>query len=203
MKDFKNIIFDLGDVLLPIDFNAPVKEFKELGLNDFDKLYRKSVQHDLFNKLETGKIDEKQFRNEMRRISGLNWSDQQIDNAWNKIIMKFRPETLKMLEKIKSNYRTFLLSNTNSIHYRYYNDLIIHNFNKKGMKDFFEKAFLSFEMGLRKPDPEIFRKVIEETGIKENETLFIDDNIENIRTADKLGFKTMLMEKNKKVEDLF
>ncbi|MFO7789710.1 MAG: HAD family phosphatase [Bacteroidales bacterium] len=202
MKEYKNIVFDLGQVLLPIDFDAPVKAFRKLGMKDFDGLYQKTMQADLFNLLETGMITEQQFRDEMRRIAGKDWSDQEIDDAWGTIILDFRPETIDMLEKLGKTHRLFLLSNTNSIHYKRYNSLIKRKFCSGGLDAYFEKCFYSHKMGLRKPDPKIFRKVQQEADILISDTLFVDDNIENIRVAKKEGYQTLHLTPNVKVENV-
>lgn len=199
----KNLIFDLGDVLLPIDFNAPVRAFEKLGLKDFEFMYGKMNQSDLFNRLETGKISEDNFRNEMRRMVGFNWSDQEIDKAWSTILLDFRPSVFEMLNSLKSNHRLFLLSNTNSIHFRDYDKQVRDKFNPAGLSSYFEKAYYSHEIGMRKPGKEIFEYVLNDAGIKADETLFIDDNEDNIRTASALGISVHHLKSTERVESLF
>ncbi|MFW5767844.1 MAG: HAD family hydrolase [Bacteroidota bacterium] len=201
MAEIVNIVFDLGQVLLPIDFNAPVHAFKNLGLSDFDNLYHQSLQADLFDSLETGRISEAEFRREMRRISGEAWTDEQIDQAWSTIILDFRPETMDMLVQLRKQYPLFLLSNTNSIHYSVYDAQVRRRFNKKGLSAYFDKAYYSHEMGLRKPDPEIFRRMAADARIKPEESLFVDDNADNIRIAGELGFNVLHHQPENKVEE--
>ncbi|MDA3819894.1 MAG: HAD family phosphatase [Candidatus Delongbacteria bacterium] len=200
-RRYKNIVFDLGQVLLPIDFDAPVRAFTSLGLKDFDTLYHESVQADLFNLLETGKITEERFRDELRRISGMPWTDTKIDEAWNTIILEFRPATIEMLKSLSKVYRLFLLSNTNSIHYRCYNQQIKQKFCPDGISAFFEHMFLSHQMGARKPEPEIFLSMQKQTGMVPAQTLFIDDNAKNIKTAQSLGYHTLHLRDGMKVEE--
>lgn len=119
-----NIIFDLGNVLLPIDETRPVKAFKKLGLKDFDKMYTLAAQNALFDDLEKGHISPGQFRENLRTLSGLDMTDAEIDEAWNSIILDFRPETMKMLEQLAAKTRLFLLSNTNAIHFAYYDSQV-------------------------------------------------------------------------------
>lgn len=203
MSEYKNIIFDLGNVLLPIDFNAPVSAFRKIGLEDFEGLYSGINQSNLFDLLETGKITSLYFYDKMREISGYNWSNQQIDDAWTKIILDFRPSTIKMLESLAKTKRLFLLSNTNKIHFDVYDAQIRERFNPEGLSSYFEKAFYSHEMGLRKPDPQIFISMAEIAGIQPSESLFVDDNEDNINTAKKLGFCTYLLKSGTLVESLF
>ncbi|MGC9331651.1 MAG: HAD family hydrolase [Bacteroidales bacterium] len=200
-RHYKNIVFDLGRVLLPIDFDAPVNAFTKIGLKDFDTMYHQTVQTDLFNLLETGNISEAYFRDEMRRISGMPWTDNQIDEAWNTIILEFRPETIEMLKKLSKAYRLFLLSNTNSIHYRCYNQQIKQRFCRDGLSAFFERMFLSHQMGARKPEPEIFLSMQKQTGMVPAQTLFIDDNAENIKIAQSLGYHTLHLRDGMIVEE--
>ncbi|MEA3448035.1 MAG: HAD family phosphatase [Bacteroidota bacterium] len=198
---YKNIVFDLGRVLLPIDFDAPVNAFTKIGLKDFDTMYHQTLQTDLFNLLETGKISEAYFRDEMRRISGIPWTDKQIDEAWNTIILEFRPATIEMLKKLSKSCRLFLLSNTNSIHFRSYNQQIKQRFCRDGLSAFFERMFLSHQMGVRKPDSEIFFLMQKQTEVVPAQTLFIDDNAENIKTAQSLGYHTLHLRDGMKVEE--
>jgi len=203
LSEIKHLIFDLGNVLLPIDFNAPVKAFQKIGLKDFNQLYGEIQQADLFNLLETGKISEAIFRNEMRRISGLNWTDQQIDEAWSTIILDFRASTFSMLEQLAVSYNLYLLSNTNSIHFTRYNQQIVDRFHPNGLNAYFKKAYYSHKMGLRKPDAEIFRAVLHDAGIKAEDCLFIDDNEANIASAKALGFHTHHHKPTEMIEKLF
>jgi HAD superfamily hydrolase (TIGR01509 family) len=201
-SEFKNLIFDLGNVLLPIDFSAPVKAFQEIGLTDFNRLYGEIQQTNLFNLLETGKIPEAEFRSEMRRISGLNWTDMQIDDAWSTIILDFRPATFAMLERLAVSHDLYLLSNTNSIHFTRYDQQIIDKFHPKGLSAYFKKAYYSHKLGLRKPDAEIFEAVLQDAGLKAEDCLFIDDNETNITSAKALGFNVHHHDPKEKIENL-
>ncbi len=199
----KNLIFDLGNVLLPIDFNAPVKAFQDLGIKDFHTMYGKMSQVDLFDRLETGKISDVEFRNEIRALLGFHIADDEIDKAWNSILLEFRPTVFDMLRKLKNKYRLFLLSNTNVIHARGYESQLSETFNINALASFFEKAYYSHEVGMRKPDREIFEFVLSDANITAADTMFIDDNIDNINTAAAMGFKVHHMLPTEKVENLF
>ncbi len=202
-SEFKHIIFDLGNVLLPIDFNAPVKAFKSIGLTDFDRLYGEIQQTNLFNLLETGKIPEADFCDEMRRISGLNWTDKQIDDAWSTIILDFRASTFAMLEQLAESHVLYLLSNTNSIHFTHYNQQIIDRFHPGGLNAYFKKAYYSHELGMRKPDSNIFEAVLQDAALTPQDCLFIDDNEANIISAKALGFNVHHHKPKEKIENLF
>jgi len=187
----KNILFDLGGVLLNIDFKLTSNAFKHLGVTDFDEMFTQHFSNPLFELLETGKIDESAFYEAFRKEVGLPLSDAQIQSAWNALLLDFPPERIEWLEKIASKYRIFLFSNTNQIHY----DCFIRNFSNafdgKHLDDFFERAYYSQFLGLRKPYPESFLAILEEQEILPSETLFIDDTLKNIEAARQLGFQTI------------
>ena len=202
MQSIKNIIFDFGGVVLNINYQLSVNAFKEIGLDNFENIYAKAAQINIFDDLEKGLISPKDFRYGIRNISGINLSDELIDNAWNKIILDLPIERAILLKNLKKKYRTFLLSNTNKIHY----DLYLQNFQKLGFNSFddiFEKAYFSHEMGMRKPNHEIFEFVLQEQQLIPGETLFIDDSIQHIEAAKKLGIKPHHLTQNEDIIDLF
>lgn len=198
----KNILFDLGGVLLNIDFKLTSNAFKHLGVTDFDEMFTQHFSNPLFELLETGKIDESAFYEAFRKEVGLPLSDAQIQSAWNALLLDFPPERIEWLKKIASKYRIFLFSNTNQIHY----DCFIRNFSNvfdgKHFDDFFEKAYYSQFLGLRKPYPESFQAIVKEQEILPSETLFIDDTLKNIETARQLGFQTIHLQRPTTVLDL-
>jgi len=198
----KNIIFDLGGVLLNIDFKLTSNAFKNLGVNHFDEMFTQHFSNPLFELLETGKIDETAFYEAFRKEAGLPLSNEQIQAAWNALLLDFPPERIKWLEKIASQYRIFLFSNTNQIHYDCFKLNFSNAFDGKNFDDFFEKAYYSQFLGLRKPYPESFLAILEEQGILPSETLFIDDTYKNIEAANQLGFQTIHLQSPTTVLDL-
>ncbi len=205
MKKIKNIIFDLGGVIVNLNANLTIQAFNKLGISDFDKLYTLANQSQLFDRLDRGEISDMNFRNEIRNLTGLNISDEKIDDAWNKMILDAPYSRLSLLEKAKSNYNTFLLSNTNSIHINTFTNYLNSEYNVKSLQHYFsKKTYLSYEIGMRKPEKRIFNHVIEDSNLNPSETLFIDDTIEHIRTASGIGINSYLLEPDKEnLEDLF
>jgi len=200
--EIKNIIFDFGGVILNIDYQLNIDAFKEIGLDDFEKSYSKACQINLFNDLECGLISPEEFRDGLRIVAGKNFSNEQIDDAWNKIILDLPFKRILLLKELNSRYRTFLLSNTNKIHYNLY----ITKLQKYGylnFNDIFEKAYFSHEIRMRKPDKEIFEFVLQEQQLNPEETLFIDDSIQHIETAKKLGIITHHLLPKEDIIDLF
>lgn len=189
----KYIIFDLGGVILNIDFNKAAKSFKDLGLDDFEALYSKATQSKLFDRLEKGLISAQEFRSELSELSGLELSDEQIDDAWNSLILDFPPARLNLLRELRKNYKLFLLSNTNIIHADFYNNDLRQNHHIDGLESLFDKVYYSHEIALRKPDMEAFKYVLNDQKIPAEHTLFIDDALPNILAANQLGLNTLFL----------
>ena len=200
MTETKNIIFDLGGVLLNIDFEKSVTAFKKLGIENFDEMFSQFKADELFEKLETGNISKPDFYTAIKKRTAGNISDTQIENAWNALIMDFRPESLGFLEKLSANYKLYLLSNTNSIHLKCFKQLFTRETGKASLDSYFIKAWYSNEVGLRKPNADIFEFVLHEENLIAQETLFIDDTLINIERAQKMGFKTHHLLPTEKIE---
>jgi len=190
----KNIIFDLGAVILNIDFQLSAKAFKKLGIYDFESLYSRATQNMLFVNMEKGLISPNTFRNTLRKLSNLPLKDEEIDNAWNALILDFPPTRLKLIKNISENYRIFLLSNTNEIHYDFYQADLRDNHNIDGLESIFEKTYFSHKLAMRKPDVDIYEFALKDAGIIAEETIFIDDSEQNIEAANNLSIKTIFID---------
>ncbi|MDD3877369.1 MAG: HAD family phosphatase [Bacteroidales bacterium] len=200
--EIKNIIFDLGAVILNIDYNGPAKVLNSMGITDFEKVYSKAKQDELFDNFEKGIIQPDEFRKEFVRNIGVDLNYSEIDKIWNAIILDFPKERIKLLLELKKTYNTYLLSNTNSIHYDFYtHDL----FQSHGLTwdMLLHKSYFSFEMNMRKPSLEIFEKVIENSHLTPNETLFIDDLKDNIDAAKSCGLNTIWLKEKMELTDVF
>jgi glucose-1-phosphatase len=197
---FKNIIFDLGAVILNIDYNLASEAFKKLGVSDFDELYSKKKQDLLFDKLETGELDESGFRDEIRKHIPHDVTNDQIDSAWNSMLLDLPPGRFQWLQQIGKKYRIFLLSNTNSIHVREFTRRLDAQYGKGAFEKLFEKVYYSCKMKMRKPDKEIFDLVLKENNLEPSETLFIDDSPQHIEGAKKCGIQTLHLKNGMRVE---
>ena len=203
LSKIKNIIFDLGGVILNIDYELTAKEFQKLGFNDYDKLFTKLSQNKIFDLLETGKISEKEFLYELKKLSNNKLTDHDIINAWNAMLLDFPKQRIEILKNIKTKYRTFLLSNTNEIHLKAYNKTLFDTFGITDLSSVFEKEYYSHIIGMRKPDLEIFDFVLSENNLASNETLFIDDSPQHIEAAKKLGINVYHLTNGETICDLF
>jgi putative hydrolase of the HAD superfamily len=191
------IIFDFGDIFINLDKEATPLALKKLGLKEWNS------NLDAMNlEFEKGKISEMEF------ILGFqnyipNASIHQIREAWNAILLDFPLYRLEFLQMLSQKYRLFLLSNTDSIHIERFQ----HKAGISFYRDFyqcFEKVYFSYELGMRKPDAAIFEFVIKEHNLSPKNTLFVDDNLENIKSAQKLGLQTWHLQKGEEdVIDLF
>ena len=202
MNAVKNILFDLGAVLINIDFEKTADAFRQLGIDRFEEQFSQLSASTLFEDLETGKISNEDFYKAMRRqVPEMNLSDASIQLAWNAILQDFRKESMQLLKQLKQRYRLFLLSNTNAIHLVEVNNILNQQVNVENLDHYFERAYYSHLIGLRKPTSAAFNFVMEDAGIKAHETLFIDDSHPNITAASQMGFQTRLLLKGERVED--
>lgn len=203
MQNIKNIIFDLGGVLLNIDYEKTSKSFRALGVENFDEMYSQLEADPMFSDLEMGRINEDAFYASMKRAAKDDkLTDEQIDAAWNAMLLDFRMDTLEFLTSLSGKYRLFLLSNTNIIHLKAFGRILKSSTAKDSLDEYFEKAYFSHQIGFRKPDAEAFEYVLDQHNLLPIETLFIDDSLPNIETAAALGLKTVHLTAGMKVEDL-
>ena len=200
MNGINNVIFDLGGVLLDIDYQRSIDAFKKLGIVNFEDMFSQFKADELFEKLETGSITETDFHSAIKNRTTAIVSDNEIDAAWNALILQFRTESLEYLESLSAYYKLYLLSNTNIIHLQYFKQLFTEQTGKPMLDAYFTKAWYSNEIGLRKPGAEIFEFVLQDENLKTEETLFIDDTWINIETAQKMGFKTHHLLPTEKIE---
>jgi FMN phosphatase YigB (HAD superfamily) len=191
MSSPKNIIFDLGGVLLDIDFRLTHQAFERAGVPGFDKLYSQHAASPFFIDFEKGKVPVSAFYDHIRAICHCPLSNDTIRDCWNALLKNgFEQEKINWLKQAAQRYRIFLLSNTNIIHYDWFSA----DFKRLDGNDFndcFVKAYYSHEMGLRKPDAESFQYILDEQKLEAGETLFIDDTIKNIEAAARLGLATI------------
>lgn len=202
MAYIKNIIFDLGGVLLNIDYHKTFTAFRELGVQHFEEMFTQFHVNELFEKLETGKIGEDDFYETIKTHIPQTISNEKVANAWNAMILDFRTETLVVLKTLSANHDLYLLSNTNSIHLKYFRKIFTRDTGQPLLDSYFNKAWYSHLIGLRKPDRDIYEYVLGDAAINAAETLFIDDTIDNINAAMELGIQTLHLKSGKTIEDL-
>ena len=206
-SSLKNIIFDFGGVICDLDISRTIEKFKAFGLPRQEFMNDQKEQDRQFELLvssyETGRISSQQFREAIRNHYSVPPTDAAIDDAWNALLLDIPPQRIKLLEDIRKTYRIFLLSNSNEIHYLKY----LHDFSQKygyaGFDDLFEKAYFSFQVHLSKPDPSIFRLVLEDSNLLASETLFIDDTLIHVESAARSGITGYHLKEGEDLVSLF
>jgi len=188
----KNLIFDLGGVILDLSVEDTITAFSKLSGIDKNKAKEIFIASPEFNAYEKGLISDDDFRSFIRETYQVKATDAQIDHCWNAMLLGLPIEKLQLLKTLKNTYQVFLLSNTNDIHLRYINNIILKNLTGETSLDgYFHKAYYSQLMKKRKPEPEIFQQVLEESNLRADETLFLDDNPHNIEGAKSVGLRTV------------
>lgn len=190
-SNIKNIIFDWGGVVVNIDYNITVERFEQIGIPDFHNLFSQEYQSNLFKDFERGKVSPDLIRDELKKHANADITNEQIDAAWNAMLLDTPIERINLINSLKNKFRLFLLSNTNRIHTTSY----LERFKAEQNIDFFDlfdKIYLSCEVGMRKPDEEIYKYVCDNAMISPNETLFIDDTEHNLITASNFGIQCYL-----------
>lgn len=200
--EIKNILFDLGGVILNIDHDATVNEFVNIGIPNFSSYFTHSVQNQLFRKYEKGLVSSAEMREQLKKDAIREITDSQIDYAWCALLKDTPNENLNLLKTLKSKYRVYLLSNTNEVHIDNYLQKVKTE-NGVDFQDFFHKVFYSYKIGMRKPDAEIFEYVLKDTNVKAEETLYIDDTEVHINTAAELGFQSFLLQNPITIHNIF
>jgi HAD superfamily hydrolase (TIGR01509 family) len=199
--DIKNIIFDLGGVILNIDYNKTIEAFKNLGIADFEKHYAQAQQTTLFDDIETGKITPDTFFNKLIGIANIKSTNQELESAWNAMLLDLPIERIELLKKVAKHYNIYLLSNTNEIHYNHYIKYIETEFGID-FNSLFLKTYYSHKIGFRKPNKNCFDFVLDNNKLVNTKTLFIDDSIQHIEGATNQGINTIHLAE-KTLLDLF
>lgn len=202
--NIQNIIFDLGGVIIDIDPQRSFQAISNFSLGNKGHEQQLSLDTQLFINYEKGLIDNDAFREGIRKLTGnTSVKDEEIDEAWNLMLLQIPLERLQILEKLNNRYNTFVLSNTNAIHVNAFNQIIQKNSGKATINHYFNKVYYSHELKLRKPEPEIYQYVIEDMKLSSGDTLFIDDRLENIEAASASGLQTFHVQTGKGIVEFF
>lgn len=193
MKEIKNIIFDLGNVLLDLDWDRVERAFREMLAEEYEAALLRYQAEELFLQLEVGRLRPEEFVERIRAVSGRAIDEKTIIDSWNAILVELPVRRLQWLRELRRQYPLYLLSNTNAIHIDW---LHLHLQAQAGMtiRDFnalFVKPYYSFKINLRKPDREVYEFVIADAGLNPRETLFVDDMEENVHAAAAAGLRTL------------
>ena len=199
----KNIIFDLGGVVLDIDESIVYKELEKMGISTSELAQSKEFM-DIMSKFDTGIYTAPTFRKKTKALLGQEkMTDQRFDAIWNAMLLDIPRERIEAIEKVKKHYKIFLMSNSNVIHYDLYVRDLQLRFGYNEFDELFNKSYFSFAEHLEKPDPRFFELILDHEGLLPEETLFIDDTAENIKVAKSLGINTYHISREELVRNLF
>ena len=199
----KNIIFDLGGILLNIHPERTFAAFAALGVEESMLTETHSLANKVMLAFEKGEISPDELVDYIAGLLPLEVRDMPHDalrahifDAWCALIGELPLYKWQRLEQLRERgYNIFLLSNTNAIHWA----AISRNISALDGRDvegYFDGIYLSYEMHLCKPDEEIFRRVLADAGLQASETMFIDDSPANCEAAERVGIEPLLVERN-------
>lgn len=184
------IIFDLGGVIINLSPAKTYEAFSILSNKSLSEIEEMAKTRHEFSLYETGHLSDEDFRFFLRRNLAVDVEDQLLDKAWNAMLLDIPPQRLQTLLRLKTNYKTFLLSNTNAIHLRAFNNILKEVSGHENFEQYFIKDYYSHEMGLRKPDTTIFDYVVREQALNPSQTIFFDDSSINLAGAAQTGLQT-------------
>ncbi len=206
MKKLKNIdflLFDLGNVIINIDYSFTISELKNRLPVEKHALTESFYPAKFHKDYEKGLISTPEFRNEVRRHFGVDWSDQEIDFLWNSLLKDIPVERIELIKKLSAKYQLGVLSNTNELHIQALDQILEKHFDDPSLNPLFDHVFYSHDLKLSKPDPAIYEKVVELIGISPEKILFFDDLEENLLGAEQVGYQTQLINQHKALIHFF
>jgi putative hydrolase of the HAD superfamily len=192
MENVKNIIFDLGGVIMDIDVKQTMRAFSDLGMKNIHDYFGHGFAASFFSDHEAGRISDEEFIAEIRNLLNGEVSQNELIDAWNALLLQFPAERIKLLKELKSKYRLFLYSNTNAIHYTRFSEIYRKSYSDN-LEDLFEKAYFSHVLGHRKPEITGFELIVTENDLDPKTTLFVDDALINVEGAIKAGLKGLYL----------
>ena len=199
----KNLLFDFGGVIVSLNKQNALKRFKEIGFADIEEYLGEYRQEGIFLEYEEGKLTPDEFYTEFRRLAGKDdISDDDIYSAWMAFLIGIPEYKYQLIKDLRKKYKVYLLSNTNPSVMKWARSK---EFSAEGatIDEYFDKCYISYELGCAKPDKEIFEAVINDSGINPAETLFFDDGKANIEAAEELGFQVYLTNQDEDLTKVF
>jgi len=203
LSSIKNIIFDLGGVIINLRIQNSLDALKKLSRSGQIVEFSQRQQSQLFDDYETGRITDATFRQGLRDAYEIEASDAEIDEAWNAMLLDIPQERIDLLLALGSQYRLFLLSNTNAIHLERFTQIVAESFTIPSLDSLFEKTYYSHLIGQRKPDGIVFEQILIQNNLIPSETLFIDDSSQHIAGAELVGIKTLHLAPPLTINEIF
>ena len=201
MKRISALLFDLGGVIVDLDYNKTIEAFEAIGLEDAEHLYNQFNQSKIFDEFEIGSISGNEFISLLQEKIPQKVSQSKIKEAWNAMILGFEKSKLEQIKRYSEKIPCYLLSNTNEIHLEYIQTLL-QQVPFKNLELLFKKCYYSHIIGKRKPHRETFEWVLNDMGSSPEEVLFIEDSPQHIRGAEKAKIKTLHFTNDRRLEDV-
>ncbi len=198
----KYVIFDLGGVLIDINFDKTFEAYGQITGKSKENLRQATFLTAAYEDYESGILNDAGFRDALRKQLDISVDDKILDDAWNALLLDFNPQAISLIKELKTKYPVFLLSNTNNIHFNRCNALIKEQNLAENLTSLFDGLFLSYKIGYRKPSERIYQHAIKRLKCLPEEILFIDDLENNIAAARDLGIQTIHLSDNKKIAEL-
>jgi len=202
MQGIKNIIFDLGGVIINLNNQLTEDAFVALGTKPIREYFGHGHADAFFKDYEVGKISDRQFIDAVKELTGISASDEEIVRAWNALLLDFPPERIRLLKELGKRYRLFLFSNTNALHLAALQKIYRDTFPVGELDEHFEKTYYSHLLGMRKPDTASYRHILRENGLNPAETLFVDDAMINVEGANAAELTGFYLEPGKAITDI-
>ena len=189
---YKVLAFDMGGVIFKIDKNRAVRAFQEVGFTDAPRYLNAFTQIGIFGELESGRISAEEFRNRLSALSTRELTLEDCRHGWMGYFVELPRRNLAALERLRTaGYRLCLLSNTNPFMMSWARSIEFDGVHPTGIAHYFDALYLSYELGVMKPEPRIFELMMEREQVAPHEVLFIDDSPHNVEAAAKLGIDTL------------
>ena len=188
-KGCKNVVLDLGGVIINLNQDKTYKAFQTLFPIEFKELHSKLKTSNWLERFEVGEFSSIEFLSWFKQFDD-EVTNQQLTNAWNSMLLNIPNERIELIKSLSRTHTIYLLSNTNDIHYQFIHKYVTKNFDGLDFNSLFKKVYLSHEIKLRKPNKAIFEHVLNDSNLKAKETFFIDDSEEHVLSAKQLGIKT-------------
>jgi FMN phosphatase YigB (HAD superfamily) len=202
MANIQNIIFDLGGVIINLDNQLTENSFTALGVKNFRELFGHGHAASFFREYEIGKISDRQFLDNLKKLAQIEVPDQAVIDSFNIMLLDFPPERIALIRELRKRYRIFLFSNTNAMHLAALQKIYDKTFPGETLEDLFEKTYYSNLLGMRKPDKESYDYIVAENHLDAGRTLFVDDALINVEGANAAGLKGFFLKPGTSLVDV-
>lgn len=204
LKGIDVIIFDLGNVLIDLDYPRVIRRFSEVAKKNQQELEKLVVNASVLQKFEIGQIDPKEFRMRINALLGADMKEREFEEIWNSMLKSISRERMNKVLKIGKRFDTFILSNTNMIHEMAFDEMILEETGRFSFRDFVKDVYYSHEMGMRKPNLDCYNFVIDDIGIYSSRMLFLDDRLDNVQAAQRAGMQAIqILNPDKQINEIF